>query len=94
MYEVKTVVVLDGYRLDLTFSDGTKGIVDLSGLVGKGVFSLWQDYEAFRQVEVGSSGELVWGDEIDLCPGSLYLQATGQEPQDIFPRLKREPTRA
>ena len=94
MYEVKTVVVLDGYRLDLTFSDGTKGIVDLSDLVGKGVFSLWQDYEAFRQVEVGSSGELVWSDELDLCPDALYLQATGQEPKDIFPRLKREPTRA
>jgi hypothetical protein len=62
--------------------------VDLSALAGKGVFSCWNDYDFFNKVSIGSSGELVWGNDVDLCPDSLYLQITGKRPEDIFPALK------
>ena len=35
---------LPNYRIYLEFSDGVKGEVDLSYLVGKGVFQAWNDY--------------------------------------------------
>lgn len=89
MHKVTDVKVLEGYKLDLTFADGKRGLVDLSRLVGKGVFALWKDYATFKNVQIGTSGELVWGDQVDLCPDSLYLQATHQKPEDVFPRLKR-----
>jgi len=91
MHKITDVKVLKDYRLDLTFADGRCGTVDLSHLVGKGIFALWNDYRAFREVRIGSSGELVWGEGIDLCPDALYLQATGQKPEDIFPSLRQEP---
>lgn len=94
MYKIKGVKVLKDYKLDLTFDDSRRGIVDLSDLVGKGVFVLWEDYDVFKKVQIGPSGELVWGDQIDLCPDSLYLKATGKIPEDIFPKLKREPVYA
>lgn len=94
MHKVIAVRVLDSYRLDLTFADGTRGTVTLSHLVGRGVFDEWSDYDAFRKVKIGDAGELIWGDRIDLCPDSLYLTATGKKPEDIFPSLKREPVRA
>jgi len=94
MRRVKEVNVLGEYRLDLTFDDGTRGTVDLTHLVGKGVFSLWHDYEAFASVRIGTSGELVWDDQIDLCPDALYLKATGKRPEDVFPALRREPAHA
>lgn len=94
MYKITDVKALEDYKLDLTFADGTRGTVDLSYLVGKGVFALWNDCGAFREVRIGSSGELVWGEEIDLCPDALYLQATGKKPEDIFPNLKQEPVHA
>ena len=65
-------------------------MVDLSELVGEGVFSSWRDREFFEQVRIGSLGELVWGDKIDLCSDSLYLRATGKKPEDLFPSLRRE----
>lgn len=34
---------LENYRIQVEFSDGVEGIVDLSDLVGKGVFSAWLD---------------------------------------------------
>ena len=88
MHKIAHVEVLDGYRLDLVFDDGRRGVVDLSRLVGKGVFSIWADFGVFKAVRIGDSGELVWGDEVDLCPDSLYLEATHQRPEDVFPGLQ------
>ena len=76
------------YRLEVEFEDGVSGIVDLSDDVGKGVFALWRDPLFFEQVAIGSAGELVWGDKIDLCPDALYLKVTGKKPEDIFPALR------
>jgi hypothetical protein len=94
MRKVRTVKVLQGYRLDLTFDDGVRGQVDLSDLVGRGVFALWRDYRVFEQVRIGSFGELFWDDKIDLCPDSLYLKATGKQPEDVFPALRHETAHA
>jgi hypothetical protein len=61
--------------------------VDLSHLVGKGVFALWNNYHAFQQVYIGSSGQIAWSDEIDLCPDAVYLKITGKNPEEVFPGL-------
>jgi len=79
-----------GYRLWLRYDDGAEGEIDLSGLVGRGVFAAWQDLDVFRDVEIGELGELVWGDSIDLCPDALYLELTGKKPEELFPRLKAQ----
>ena len=89
MHKITNVTVLQNYRLELEYDDGRQGTVDLSHLAGKGVFSLWNDFEAFRKVKIGSTGELVWDDQIDLCPDSLYLKITNQNPEDLFPSLKQ-----
>jgi hypothetical protein len=94
MHRIVSVVVLDGYRLDLTFEDETRGLADLHELVGSGVFSLWNDYSAFQRVRIGDCGDLVWSDMVDLCPDSLYLRVTGRSPGDVFPSLKGEPVNA
>ena len=90
MNKITGVRVLESYRLELVFADGTRGAVDLSDLVGKGVFALWRDYRAFEQVRIGAFGELAWSDEIDLCPDALYLKVTGKKPEDVFPALRHE----
>ena len=88
MRRISKVSVLPGYRLALEFDDGVAGTVDLSEAVGKGVFAIWCDPVVFEQVRIGSSGELVWGDQVDLCPDALYLKVTGKKPEDIFPSLR------
>lgn len=94
MKKISKVKVFPRYRLELVFDDGVSGTVDLSESVGKGVFALWRDPVVFEQVCIGSSGELVWGDKIDLCPDALYLKVTGQKPEDIFPTLRNQHTHA
>lgn len=94
MRHIAKVKVLERYRLELELDDGVSGIVDVSGPVGKGVFALWRDRRAFEQVRVGASGELAWGEQIDLCPDALYLKVTGKKPEDIFPSLRKQPAHA
>lgn len=79
---------LQNYRIWLRYDDGVEGEVDLSELRGRGVFAAWDDPEFFRAVRVAAHGAIEWGNEIDLCPDSLYLQLTGTSPEDMFPPLK------
>jgi len=82
------VKALDKYQLWVKFSDGVKGIVDLSGLVGKGIFAVWQDYKEFQKVHIGPGGEIAWSAQIDMCSDAIYLKITGQKPEDLFPKLR------
>lgn len=85
--KITSVTVLDEYQLELVFSDGTSGKVDLSGLVGDGAFQRWEAPGEFDKVQIGSSGEIVWEDYADLCPDALYLQVTGKAVEQLFPAL-------
>jgi hypothetical protein len=94
MRRITRVKVLAGYRVELEFDDGVRGVVDISEAFGKGVFVLWRDPLVFEEVRIGSSGELVWADQVDLCPDALYLKVTGKKPEDIFPALRNHPAQA
>src|ERR1700722_8222900 len=57
------------YHVWIRFSDGLEGEVDLSHLVGKGVFEAWKSIEFFNQVRIDpKSDTLAWGEDIDLDP--------------------------
>jgi len=78
---VKQVRHLDGYRLEMSFTDGTKGGLDFEDrVVGRGgVFSPLEDIVFFSQVKVDpEAGTIVWPNSVDLCPDVLYSLATGK----------------
>ncbi len=87
MVRVTGVKALPKYKVWLKYNDGAEGEVDLSHLVNKGVFAAWNDPHVFEQVHIGDSGELRWGDSLDLCPDALYLRLTSQSPEQLFPAL-------
>lgn len=88
MHRIVEVKPLANYRVRLKFSDGVEGIVDLSELAGKGVFSAWEDVNFFNSVYVDKeSRTIVWGKEIDLCPDTLYAKVLGVDPLSL---LKKE----
>ena len=69
---------LPNYRLFVRFEDGAKGEVDLSSMVGNGVFASWKDQAVFSRVSIDSAtGTVTWPDGIDLCPDTLYSYVTG-----------------
>lgn len=78
---VRQVRHVKEYRLELSFSDGTKGEIDFKQrIVGRGgVFAPLEDIEFFRRVQVDhEAGTIVWPNEVDFCPDVLYSLATGK----------------
>ena len=78
------VEAFDDYRLLLEYDDGVSGEVDMSHLVGSGVFSLWNDPARFRECQVGHGGTFVyWSDQVDSCAFHLYERITGVDLHNL-----------
>ena len=79
IHDVVSAVYQDGYRIELQFDDGKKGIVDFSKYLKMGgVFARFEDINFFRTFSVNTElGILTWGDEVDVAPETLYAEATG-----------------
>lgn len=78
--DVTAVRALPGYRLSLTFDDGTTGEIAVSELIElTGVFEPLKDAEEFAKVRVDPElGTFCWPNGADLDPQVLYSKVTGQ----------------
>jgi len=85
--KVTAAKALDGFKLQLSFENGEQGVVDLAHLAGRGVTLSWNDRSVFESVRVTNAGAVEWPGDVDICGDSLYLRATGKQPEQLFPRL-------
>jgi hypothetical protein len=70
---VTAVRYISGYVIELTFSDGTKGEVDLSSELYGRLFEPLKDLNEFRKVRVDADlSTIVWPNGADLAPDTLY----------------------
>ena len=78
IHDVVGAVYRGGYRIELEFDNGERGVVDLTKYVeGGGVFEMLKDLEVFREFSVNKElGTLTWGNELDIAPETLYAEAT------------------
>lgn len=74
MASVKTVTVLEGFEVELRFSDGLVRTVDLSRYMKHPIFDdIRSDPALFRLVYVDDeAGTIVWPNGADICPDVLY----------------------
>jgi hypothetical protein len=79
-YKIVVAKPLKGYRLALRFEDGLSGEVNLSHLVGKGVFKAWKKSGFFEKVYIDPESETVcWPGGLDLAPDALYEDVSSQQ---------------
>lgn len=78
-WNVVSAKYLDGYRLAVTFADGTSGVVDLERHIrAGGVFARLGDVNAFKQFSINADfGTICWGDDLDIAPETLYYEIIG-----------------
>ena len=73
---------LDGYRVEVVFNDGKKGIADLSDALTGKVFEPLKNIDVFSKFNVDEELEtLVWENGADLAPEYIYFQAFKNEPK-------------
>ena len=85
---------MSGYRVEVDFDNGIRGIVDLSDYAGVGVFEAWLKPGFFELVSITEDGALAWPGDLDLCPDAVYMRVTGKDPEEIFPSLRHQPAYA
>jgi hypothetical protein len=87
MEYIVSVRYISGYCVELTFSNGVTGIVDLSGELYGRLFEPLKDINEFRKVRVEPDlSTIVWPNGADLTPDHLYdlvLQSKEREFQEI-----------
>lgn len=78
IHDVVSASYKGGYRIEVTFDNGKRGIVDFSKYLDKGgVFDRFKDISFFKNFKINEElGVLTWGDEIDVAPETLYAEAT------------------
>ena len=84
LHDVVSATYKGDYRIELTFDNGERGIVDFSAYLQRGgVFKRFCDISFFRAFRVDPElGTLTWAGEIDVAPETLYAQATGSPLSD------------
>ena len=82
MRVVTAVEYLDGYRLRVTFSDGSIRDVDLEGQLDGPIFDPLHDISYFMSARVDDDVEtVVWDNGADIAPE--YLYDNGVEVTDV-----------
>jgi hypothetical protein len=63
-----------GYRIRLTFADGTAGVVDFARWLEGPVFEPLRDVELFRRFFL-DGGTVAWPNGADIAPETLHEHA-------------------
>lgn len=84
IHDVVSACYKGDYKIEVTFDDGKRGVVDFSKYRLKGgVFERFKDIDFFRNFSVNRElGALTWQDGIDIAPETLYSEATGSPLPD------------
>ena len=75
---VKQALPLEHFRLRLTFTNGEKRVFDVSPYLDYPAFKRLAN-PAFFSLGHADHGTVVWPDDIDLCPDTLYLESVKEE---------------
>ncbi|MEW5771268.1 MAG: DUF2442 domain-containing protein [Pseudomonadota bacterium] len=84
-WRIKALSILPGYRLAVTFMDGTNGIVDLSGVATAhdcGVFAGLKELAMFEQARL-ELGVVTWPNGADIDPAWMYEELKAGETWSV-----------
>ena len=75
---INTVKAIEKYKISVLFNDGTKGIINLSHLAGKGIFSYWDEDNNFEKVFINKENNAIaWSEYLEIDTLNCYLTIRG-----------------
>lgn len=77
---VTEVSTLDGCRLRLVFSNGERKVFDVSPYLSYPAFRKLAN-PGFFSLARPDHGTVVWPDDIDFCPDTVYLESVFEDPE-------------
>jgi len=70
-WNVTSLKVLPGHRLEVSFADGLHGVVEMSQDDFRGVFAPLADEHYFALADI-RDGVVVWPNGVDIAPDAMY----------------------
>jgi len=70
---VNSVKALPNHQLELRFENGESGVFSMEQYLKYPVYQPLMNEQLFRQARV-SFGTVIWNDDIDMSPDTLYLE--------------------
>jgi hypothetical protein len=78
-FDVTEATYSGKYQIDVRFADGSFGKVDFTKYLEEGtVLAKLKDLAIFKNFVV-KYGTIVWGEDLDIAPETLYVEATGKD---------------
>jgi hypothetical protein len=78
-FDVTEATYSGKYQIDIRFADGSSGKVDFAKYLEEGtVLGKLRDLATFKNFGV-KYGTIVWGEDLDIAPETLYFEATGKD---------------
>jgi hypothetical protein len=84
-WRVKALSILPGYRLAVTFQDGTYGVADLSAITKThecGIYEALKDPAFFEQARL-DLGVVTWPNGADLDPSWMHEELSKSETWSV-----------
>lgn len=75
LWEIVKVKALSGYRLEVEFEDGVRGVVDMSDDLWGPMFEPLKDPARFSEVFL-EDGAPTWPNGADIAPDAIYEDLT------------------
>lgn len=93
--EIKSVKVLDGFRVLLKFSDGVSKEIDLEKYLHGPVFEeIRNDPKVFRKVRIDRYiGTICWPGDVDIAPDTLRYDLTPVWMEEEAEAAKSKPAK-
>jgi len=87
MISATAIKTLPDFKLEVKFSDGVQGVVDLSRLKNGEAFKFWLEKGNFEKAYIDGEG-IAWNENLDIDALSLYLEITGQTFEEFASKQK------
>ncbi|MGZ5207665.1 MAG: DUF2442 domain-containing protein [Sulfuricurvum sp.] len=78
LFDVVAFDYLDKYKLLLTFENGEIKEFDCSMIFDEKPFQVLKDMNYFKRAKI-DYGTLVWPNDIDIAPETLYVESVSKE---------------
>jgi hypothetical protein len=77
---VTNAIYIEDYKIEVSFNNGRKGVVDLSSAVKGSIFEELRNKSKFSSFTVDKELEtIVWSNGADLAPEYIYFQTFKNE---------------
>ena len=71
--DVTNFEILDDYRIQVTLSNGSKGVFDVKPYLDRGIFKELKDYNYFKRARL-ELGTITWPNEQDFSPETIEIR--------------------